>query len=138
MLLRATTAYCEDAATSTTTTNTTSTTTEEIPTPPQKPKEEEESEDLSELNDEEWDKAKSNCGFCKFFLESPCAAEFRSWSRCVDSCRKGDTDFKEVCQEFTSASHAVCFVLIVMSRQSIDWGEIAQRLQSDCGAIAER
>ena len=57
-------------------------------------------EDTDE-DDEEWLKSKEECPFCKHFLESPCAHQFKKWSKCVDKCKADDTDFVQVCEEFT-------------------------------------
>jgi len=86
--------------------------------------------DSDELESEEerqhWQERKAVCGFCAFFLDSPCARTFKPWSRCVDNAKKGDNvtthsfitisrlnhteqylieekDFIEVCSAYTDA-----------------------------------
>ena len=57
---------------------------------------EEEDEDL------ELDPEKEDCPFCKHFLMSPCAKQFRRWSKCVDKCKEDETDFITVCGDYTA------------------------------------
>jgi hypothetical protein len=53
--------------------------------------------DKIDVDDEEWEKKKSECSFCRMFLESPCKAQFKLWSKCVDKAKSEDVDFKDVC-----------------------------------------
>lgn len=50
------------------------------------PQAEEEESDEERLH---WQERKAACGFCAFFLDSPCARSFKPWSRCVDVAKKG-------------------------------------------------
>ena len=51
------------------------------------------------IDDEEWEKKKMECSFCRMFLESPCKAQFKLWSKCVDKAKGDDLDFKEICTD---------------------------------------
>jgi hypothetical protein len=50
-----------------------------------------------------WEAEKSGCSFCQYFLESPCAAPFRNWSRCVDLAKAQNLDYITTCSEYTNA-----------------------------------
>ena len=54
-----------------------------------------------EEEDEEWPIEKEECPFCRHFLQSPCANQFKKWSKCVDKCKVDETDFVKVCEEYT-------------------------------------
>lgn len=41
-----------------------------------------------DYSDEYWEHRKENCGFCKFFLDSPCSSPFKAWSKCIDIEKK--------------------------------------------------
>ena len=69
-------------------------------------------DDEEEMDDETWEKSKSGCSFCKFFLESPCRVQFRNWSKCVDKCHKKDADFKVICTEYTQVG-LCCFIKVL-------------------------
>lgn len=59
---------------------------------------------VSDIEDEEiWKEKSESCGFCKFFIESPCAEQFKYWSTCVDRAKAADIDFKSACDKYTSA-----------------------------------
>ena len=47
------------------------------------------------------DPEKEECPFCKHFLLSPCAVEFKKWSKCVDKCKVDESDFVKVCEKYT-------------------------------------
>lgn len=59
--------------------------------------------EASALGDDEiWEKKKNTCGFCRSFLESPCAYHFKRWSKCVDLAKDLELDYVEECAEYTS------------------------------------
>ena len=56
---------------------------------------------IEKEEDDEWPIEKEECPFCRHFLESPCANQFKKWSKCVDKCKADNTDFVKVCEAFT-------------------------------------
>jgi len=56
-----------------------------------------------EAKDAEWDVEKEKCSFCRQFLQSPCKAQFRRWSKCVDLAKEKDMDFVKSCKDYTNA-----------------------------------
>lgn len=57
----------------------------------------------SEEDDAEWEKKKSECSFCRMFLESPCKQQFKAWSKCVDKAKSEGKEFKDECVEQSRA-----------------------------------
>ena len=53
--------------------------------------------------DDKWEKEKSECAFCQYFLSSPCGAIFRKWSKCVDLSKEAQLDYVSVCSNYTDA-----------------------------------
>ena len=56
-----------------------------------------------DAKDAEWDVEKEKCSFCRQFLQSPCKAPFRRWSKCVDLAKEKDLDFVKACKDYTNA-----------------------------------
>eukprot|EP00607_Mallomonas_marina_P009814 CAMPEP_0182419590 /NCGR_PEP_ID=MMETSP1167-20130531/4008_1 /TAXON_ID=2988 /ORGANISM="Mallomonas Sp, Strain CCMP3275" /LENGTH=172 /DNA_ID=CAMNT_0024594585 /DNA_START=71 /DNA_END=589 /DNA_ORIENTATION=- len=56
-----------------------------------------------EEEEEQWEIEKEKCSFCKHFLKSPCKAEFKGWSKCVDKAKEEEKDFVSVCNAQTEA-----------------------------------
>ena len=50
-----------------------------------------------------WEKEKSGCSFCQYFLHSPCATPFRKWSKCVDLAKAENLDYVTTCSDYTDA-----------------------------------
>ena len=42
-------------------------------------------------------KPPGECGFCKFMRAGPCGDVFTAWEDCIDTCKKDDTDFVDIC-----------------------------------------
>ena len=53
-------------------------------------------------DDEVWEQKRTTCGFCRSFLESPCAFHFKHWSKCVDLAKELELDYVEECAEYTT------------------------------------
>jgi hypothetical protein len=51
----------------------------------------------------EWERQKSTCSFCQYFLASPCAVPFRRWSMCVDIAKEESLDYVSTCSPYTTA-----------------------------------
>lgn len=65
----------------------------------------EEGTEAAEEDDDEDDEdfeEKSNCSFCKMFLASPCASQFKAWSKCVRKSKKIGKDLAEYCKEVST------------------------------------
>ena len=59
---------------------------------------------LEDEDDEKvWNQKAENCGFCRYFLISPCAEPFKAWSLCVDKAKAENADFVSQCAERTAA-----------------------------------
>jgi hypothetical protein len=56
-----------------------------------------------ESDEKVWKEKAENCGFCKYFLTSPCAEPFKAWSLCVDKAKAENSDFVSRCAERTAA-----------------------------------
>ncbi len=58
---------------------------------------------LSPEENAEWERQKSTCSFCQYFLASPCAVPFRRWSMCVDIAKEESLDYVSTCSPYTTA-----------------------------------
>ena len=71
--------------------------------------------------DEEVDMSPAeHCGFCSFFLNSPCKREFHFWRKCVESKKENGQDFTEACIKYTTKL-ALC-----VDMNKLDFGEGAE------------
>ena len=60
-------------------------------------------ESVDEDDEKVWSQKAENCGFCRYFLTSPCAQPFKAWSLCVDKAKADNADFVSQCAERTAA-----------------------------------
>jgi hypothetical protein len=58
--------------------------------------------DVEDEKDEDWEAKRQSCGFCKRFLESPCAEEFKSWLRCIHRSKSAGLDYVQECRSVSS------------------------------------
>lgn len=65
--------------------------------------EDKEKESLEEDDEKVWKEKAENCGFCRYFLTSPCAEPFKAWSLCVDKAKAENADFVSLCADRTAA-----------------------------------
>lgn len=56
-----------------------------------------------ESDEKVWKEKAENCGFCRYFLTSPCAEPFKAWSLCVDKAKAENIDFVSHCADRTAA-----------------------------------
>jgi hypothetical protein len=64
--------------------------------------------DREEEEEEEVDMSPAeHCGFCAYFLKSPCKLPFHRWRLCVEAKKEAGEDFTEACLDLTRAL-AVC------------------------------
>ena len=68
-----------------------------------------EPESESEVERMHWEVKKTGCSLCAFCLESPCAEEFKPWSRCIDKSEAGIYDLPH-----TMSSRILLFVIFCM------------------------
>eukprot|EP01036_Dinobryon_divergens_P031243 gene31243-40611_t len=55
-----------------------------------------------ESDEKVWKEKAENCGFCRYFLTSPCAEQFKAWSLCVDKAKAENADFVSQCADRTA------------------------------------
>lgn len=90
------------------------------------------------------DPEKEDCPFCKHFLMSPCAKEFRRWSRCVDKCKADESDFITVCETYTAklldctSSHTEYFKEMATVTVDETEGEADESISGDSVAVDEK
>jgi hypothetical protein len=52
--------------------------------------------------EDEWEKQKKHCSFCRHFIDSPCKLPFKKWSICVENAKNDEKDFVSLCSQATS------------------------------------
>jgi hypothetical protein len=57
---------------------------------------------VSPEEDAIWEKQKEQCSFCRSFLLSPCAQQFKYWSKCVEVARSREIDYISACKRYTA------------------------------------
>ena len=77
-----------------------------------------------EEEEAKWKAKSESCGFCKFFLDSPCNAVFKAWSTCVDKAKAEGADFAEVCAPCTRA-------LTTCTSENTEYFQMMEQQQED-------
>lgn len=54
-------------------------------------------------DDDYWEMKRTSCSFCRMFLESPCAEEFKQWHKCIDLAKVNKEDYVECCRNISSS-----------------------------------